>query len=110
MQCVFMWMERYRNYEKQGFNFGGPLRFDYDEELNKLFIQSSPFHIENFFNPSLFDVKEAPSSTITNVTAIIGENGTGKSSLLEYMIRLFSYESQNEDSLKLIVFRDERDQ
>lgn len=110
MQCVYIWMKKYRNYEQQGFNFGGPLRFDYDEESKKLFIQSSPFHIENFFNPFLIDGKEVSSSTITNVTAIIGENGTGKSSLLEYMIRLFSHEFQNVDSPQLIVFRDERDQ
>lgn len=103
-------MEKYRNYEQQGFNFGGPLRFDYDDELKKLFIQSSPFHIENFFNPSLIDGKEAPSSTITNVTAIIGENGTGKSSLLEYMIRLFSFDLYREESSQLIVFRTESDE
>lgn len=103
-------MEKYRNYQQQGFNFGGPLRFDYDEELKKLFIQSTPFHIKSFFYPSLIDGKEEPSSTITNVTAIIGENGTGKSSLLEYMIRLFSFESYREESSRLIVFRTESDE
>lgn len=112
MQCMFIWVEKYRNYARQGFNFGGPLRFHYDEELKKLFVYSSPFHIEDFFVPSLSEGKDPPASTVTNVTAIIGENGTGKSSLLEYIIWLLKPETNLEmrKSDHLVVFRTQSDQ
>ncbi|WP_248930653.1 ATP-binding protein [Paenibacillus hamazuiensis] len=109
MQCMFIWMEKYRNFTQQGFNFGGPLRFQYDKDLRKLVVQSSPFHIEDFFLPSRREEMEPRVSKITNVTAIVGENGTGKSSLLEYMIHLLSPETYYEEFAQLIVFRDKMD-
>ncbi|MFF2528829.1 AAA family ATPase [Brevibacillus sp. NPDC058079] len=107
MQCVFFWVKKHRNYVGQGFNFGGPLRFHFDEELKKMIVNSSPFHIEDFFVPDVREGKESSASTITNVTAIIGENGTGKSSLLEYIIRLFISKENREESESdhLIVFQ-----
>lgn len=112
MQFVFIWVKKYRNYVGQGFNFGGPLRFHFDEELKKMFVLSSPYHIEDFFVPSVIEGTESSASKISNVTAIIGENGTGKSSLLEYIIGLFnSKENRVEsESEHLIVFRTQQEQ
>lgn len=111
MQFIFIWMEKYKNYIKQGFNFGGPLRFKYDEEFNRLIVQSAPFFIKDFFHPSVSnDTVESKNSSITNVTAIIGENGTGKSNLLEYLRELVSLDVNGQKSSHLAIFQNDKDE
>jgi ABC-type cobalamin/Fe3+-siderophores transport system ATPase subunit len=82
MELVYLWVQEYKNIYKQGFNFSP--RFEctfhdkYDKDGNlendcKLEIKPKE-HIENFFGDNI------------NVTAIVGKNGSGKSSLLHSLI------------------------
>ncbi|WP_213593023.1 DUF2813 domain-containing protein [Paenibacillus woosongensis] len=71
--------------------------------MKKLVIQTSPFYIEDFFVSSEVEGSERLSSRITNITAIIGENGTGKSSLLEYLIH-FLISFREKSAHRLIIF------
>ena len=77
MELVYLWVEEYKNIHKQGFNFSPRFRCEYDEEKNELEIidkdETGEFYPKNFFGDNI------------NVTAIVGENGSGKSSLLEYL-------------------------
>lgn len=71
MELVYLWVEDYKNIRKQGFNFSPRFEFDYNEdtkELTKLRDDSETY-------TSIF-----PENI--NITAIVGENGSGKSSLL----------------------------
>jgi len=92
LELVYLWVEDYKNIQKQGFNFSP--RFDckfydeYEKDENgkeklkvdcRLEIKPKE-HIENFFGENI------------NVTAIVGKNGSGKSSLLE-LINKMSYEN-----------------
>ena len=74
MELVYLWVEGYKNIEKQGFNFSPRFRCEYDEEKNELKIidkeETGEFYPKNFFGENI------------NVTAIVGENGSGKSSLV----------------------------
>ena len=81
MELVYLWVEKYKNIQSQGFNFSP--RFDckfYDEydkdgklkDDCKLDIKPKE-HIENFFGDNI------------NVTAIVGKNGSGKSNLLKLL-------------------------
>ena len=74
MELVYLWVEEYKNIKKQGFNFSPRFRCDYDEKENKLDIvdkeETGEFYPKNFFGDNI------------NVAAIVGENGSGKSSLL----------------------------
>ncbi len=80
MELVYLWVEDYKNIQKQGFNFSPRFRCEYDEEKNELEIidkeETGEFYPKNFFGDNI------------NVTAIVGENGSGKSSLVKFM-RLF---------------------
>ena len=87
MELVYLWVEKYKNIHKQGFNFSP--RFDckfYDEydkdgklkDDCKLDIKPKE-HIENFFGDNI------------NVTAIIGENGSGKSSIVNLFESNFTH-------------------
>ncbi|RXJ91894.1 hypothetical protein CRV01_02080 [Arcobacter sp. CECT 8983] len=72
MELVYLWVESYKNIKKQGFNFSPRFDCKYDEEKNELTIDENKDYV-NIFPENI------------NITAIVGENGSGKSSLLKYI-------------------------
>ena len=95
MELVYLWVEDYKNIQKQGFNFSPRFRCKYDEEKNELEIidkeETGEFYPKNFFGDNI------------NVTAIVGENGSGKSNIFKQLneILLNKYWSKG---LVLIIF------
>ncbi|AOO65736.1 AAA family ATPase [Sulfurospirillum halorespirans] len=87
MELVYLWVEEYKNIKNQGFNFSP--RFtceffpEYDEN-NKLKdnceLKITPKEHVNIFPTNI------------NVTAIVGANGAGKSSILEFLNEIFRIE------------------
>jgi len=77
MELVYLWVEEYKNIKEQGFNFSPRFRCEYDDESNKLTIEDNPDFVD-IFPPNI------------NITAIVGENGSGKSSLLIFLNLLSS--------------------
>jgi AAA15 family ATPase/GTPase len=86
MELLYIWIEDYKNIYRQGFNFSPKYRFEFtpkefgkDEQGNETVIGGElTCNDENKEFPDNFFGKG-----ISNVTAIVGENGSGKSSLLE---------------------------
>ena len=76
MELVYLWVEDYKNIEKQGFNFSPRFRCEYDEEKNELTINENKDYVSIF-----------PKNI--NITAIVGENGSGKSNILK-MLSIYS--------------------
>ncbi|MDN5114556.1 AAA family ATPase [Aliarcobacter butzleri] len=78
MELVYLWVENYKNIHKQGFNFSPRFRCEYDEDNKELNIvdkeETGEFYPKNFFGENI------------NVTAIVGENGSGKSSIFEIIL------------------------
>ena len=80
MELVYLWVEKYKNIKNQGFNFSSKFEctfYDkYDEDGCKLDIskKNEDEYIEDFFGKNI------------NVTAIVGKNGSGKSSILNAII------------------------
>lgn len=72
MELCYIWVEEFRNIIKTGFNFSAEYIFDYDVHSNRLILTKNPRFIPDFFHPG-----------ITNITGIIGQNGAGKTNLLE---------------------------
>lgn len=73
MQLLYVWIEEYKNIKKQGFNFSSEFLFEYDDKNGELTIKNNPNYIKNFFEDN-----------ISNVTAIVGKNGSGKSSITNF--------------------------
>jgi predicted ATP-dependent endonuclease of OLD family len=72
MELVYLWVEKYKNIENQGFNFSPRFTCQYDTNIQELTIEESKKDV-SIFPPNI------------NVTAIVGENGSGKSSILELL-------------------------
>ena len=68
MELIYLYIEDYKNIKNQGFNFSSKFNCKYDEVKKTLQIDEKNNHIENFFGQNI------------NITAIVGENGSGKSS------------------------------
>jgi energy-coupling factor transporter ATP-binding protein EcfA2 len=87
MELVYLWVEDYKNIERQGFNFSPRFRCEYDENTKELKVvdkeKTGEFYPKNFFGDNI------------NVTAIVGENGTGKSSLIKLILMLIFYKKYN---------------
>jgi predicted ATP-binding protein involved in virulence len=82
MELVYLWVEDYKNIHKQGFNFSPNFDVEFTPVYeNKKLSDKSELKITPKENP----LKDFFGKNI-NVTAIVGENGSGKSSLLELLI------------------------
>ncbi|WP_165772899.1 AAA family ATPase [Malaciobacter marinus] len=68
MELVYLWVEEYKNIKKQGFNFSPRFKCEYDEDTNELTIDENKDYVSIF-----------PENI--NITAIVGENGAGKTSI-----------------------------
>jgi len=80
LELVYLWVEDYKNIHEQGFNFSPKFNCHYDGETltidENLDEDGNKQYIENFFGDNI------------NVTAIVGKNGSGKSSVLELLAKL----------------------
>ena len=75
MELLYVWIDKYKNIEKQGFNFSPKWRFTFELEKKAFIIEDRRKDvIVDFF-----------SKSITNVTAIVGKNGAGKTTLLQFL-------------------------
>ncbi|MDD5372660.1 MAG: AAA family ATPase [Sulfurimonas sp.] len=96
MELVYLWVEEYKNIKNQGFNFSPRFTCKYDEASKELTIDEKE-HVSIF-----------PENI--NITAIVGENGSGKSSLFEVLTFLF-YQGvivNREDKTFFLFYKDDR--
>jgi len=102
MELVYLWVEDYKNIGHQGFNFSPRFDCKFDEEKNELEIidkeETKEFYPKNFFGDNI------------NLTAIVGENGSGKSSLIEQLLLLFfkSTKQSNIASAWILTYENEQ--
>lgn len=83
MEIVYLYIHDYRRFKKQNINFGSEYIFHYEEKLKIFSIENNNLYIDNFYNQN-------ENNNISNVSAIIGENGTGKTGLIDYIIKIYS--------------------
>ncbi|WP_316842605.1 AAA family ATPase [Pedobacter gandavensis] len=82
MQLLYLYIKDHHTLSGQNLNFGGPLRFFYDQKQSSLTVSENPQYIENFF---LTDDNSPGDAIIKGFSAIIGQNGTGKTSVLNFI-------------------------
>lgn len=72
MELCYIWVNDYKGFINQGLNLSSKVTFDYGSEEKKLTLKVNDKYIKEFFG------KE-----IINITGIVGQNGTGKTNVLE---------------------------
>lgn len=93
MELVYLWVEDYKNIKEEGFNFSPRFTCNYDKDSNKLTIDENKEHVSIF-----------PENI--NITAIVGENGSGKSSVMLFLMKkLFdkNYDKSIDKAFFLVV-------
>ncbi|GAA6765695.1 hypothetical protein AAFH68_16330 [Flavobacterium sp. CGRL1] len=105
MELLYLWIDNFRNINNKGFNFSNQYEIKYDRSLNDLtinmidgnsaltkrgsnlkFKDESSNYLKNFFNS---DSSEAISE-ISQITAIIGKNSSGKSNVIDFILTAIS--------------------
>ena len=106
MQLLYLWIKNKRDFIcKQGMNFGGKFIFHYEVEAEQLNVEENPSYIENFFEVTDFKTK----SVVANISAIIGENGAGKTTVLNFIKNNLVYGMGGIEEEAIIVIEDGQD-
>lgn len=85
MEILFFWIKKFRHFDEMGVNLSSKFYIRIEKNLTEdcnsysIIIKENPSYVENFFN----------KSNISNITGVIGKNGSGKSSILHYMFNYF---------------------
>lgn len=95
MQLAFIWADDFGCISKQGFNFDGNFELLYNSDSKVLYIKENENYIDDFFD----DTKK-----VIDVTGIVGENGAGKTTVLNLIKNIFSQKGIFTNQKYIIAF------
>jgi len=73
MELIYAWIEKFRNYNEVELNFSGKFIIKYDKNIKSISISTNKSYIPMY------------PEYITNINAIVGKNGVGKTNLLDVL-------------------------
>lgn len=79
MELTYLYIEKYRTFEKVEFNFSSRVHLHYNEENRKLKDKK----VETILPVGFW------GENINNLMMIVGNNGAGKTSLMQYILSIF---------------------
>ncbi len=83
MTLEYVWIENYGVVKEQGFNFNPSVFYNFNKETGELSKEGRNEVPIDFFNVT--------NDTVNNITALVGANGTGKSTVLEFVSGFLAY-------------------
>lgn len=97
-EIVYFYINKFKNIHKQGFNFGSEYEY-YTENIDKKIIVKR--RKNDLFIPNFFQTEN--SDSIINISAFVGENGAGKSNILDAL--KFALTQDRDDFEYFFVFK-----
>ncbi|PKP47254.1 MAG: hypothetical protein CVT94_11930, partial [Bacteroidetes bacterium HGW-Bacteroidetes-11] len=94
MELLYLYIERFNHIKEQEFHFSSEFDIHFDKEVNKLTFNTSTKPIIKLF-----------SEGFLNINAIIGKNGSGKTSVLSFIQTLFCQEFFHHNRF-ILVFKE----
>jgi predicted ATP-binding protein involved in virulence len=95
MELLFVWIKKHKGLSELGINFSNEFKFNFDETKNTIEIVKERAYIPNFFGDN-----------ICSLTGLIGENGTGKTSILGFILEYLSQGiHNNSENDNVYIFR-----
>ncbi|UPT76679.1 ATP-binding protein [Sulfurovum sp. XGS-02] len=76
MELVYLWVKEYKNIKEEGFNFSSPYVYTYSESTKEITHEDNPGNYSKLFSKNI------------RISAIVGKNGSGKSSIFEVIAKL----------------------
>jgi len=83
MELVYCCIESFGGIRNQQFNFNSKFSIYLEKDTNTFYVNNNHEYIDGFFNINGENVKD--------IKAIIGKNGVGKTTLLEYIKQMFMF-------------------
>ncbi|WP_102979367.1 AAA family ATPase [Chryseobacterium scophthalmum] len=83
MEIVYLFIKDHSKFKNQSLNFGSEYIFNYSEEFKNLNIIENGLYINNHYQLNT-------NIQLLNITSIIGQNGTGKTSILNFIRENFA--------------------
>ena len=104
MELVYCYITSYANIFNQGFNLGSKYIYDVDrtEEILRISRKENTKFIENLFENSSGQI-------INNVTALVGENGSGKTSIIRFLKNSITSSDSTYPSNRGLILQDDYD-
>ena len=99
-EIVYFWISEFRNIRNQGFNFGSEYEYHTEVIGDKIITKRSKndLYIKDFFHT-------VHSNTILNISAFVGENGAGKSNILDAI--KYALTNDRDRFEYIFIFKDE---
>ena len=91
MQLIYLYISEYGNFRHAEFNFSPDVRIHFNEDINEIEVWDAQSRLpERFWGEN-----------ISSLSVVVGNNGAGKTSLMQYIIELFlnAHESRREKVL-----------
>lgn len=93
----YLWIEKYGCIENQEFNFTNRIQFHYDQKKQMITVKENDDYYTNFFGMNI------------ELTCVVGQNGTGKTSLLRAIKKVFAKEYGGVDLNCIAIFFNQED-
>lgn len=74
---VYLWIDKYRSIKNKGFHFTNEYYYTFDPDSNTLTREKNKDYVSDFYGESI------------NISAIVGENGAGKTTILSAIMDFF---------------------
>lgn len=97
MEITYIWVDNYNScLINKEFNFGSKYKLNLSSDRRVLIIKKNDDYLADFYGKN-----------ITNITALIGENGTGKTSALDLILRNLTKNLENIQTKGIYVIKTE---